>query len=812
MSFTDCIAGNPTLSPAQARKLVAEYEELFDAYKATMGDDLAAAAAAKKYIDIQEKIIAKKNENIVRDVLAWERLNPKVDAVAAEYKADREQASGLFKRTFGKSEVAAAVRSLLESVYTRQQAIERRATLSIADAIEKYRSKGAGLTQDTEGFRAVVRGIFDGASNSDGKAIREVFDYLHKQYEAAGGVIGKIDNYFPQTHNTNLVARTDVNEWKATIRPLLDTNKMIDPDTGMPFTPQKLDAALNETYQSIRTNGLDELARRAEEGKQTFGRAGGVSQRRSSSRFLHFKDADAFFRYNDQFGYGDAGLFDAMMGHISTMTRDIAIMQEMGPKPESMINRLKLKAQANGAGKQAIQTINGMYDVAAGRTSNNGELPGWYLALSNIQNLLRSSLLGSAPVSAMSDSFFAAWTSKMNGVPAMKTMGQYFSLLSPTNAADRQMARRIGFIASAASGNSLRHSRFMDDANGRGMFGWLAGFTNRASGLAIMTDAIRQATVLGTQGFMAEAKSMKMKWADLDPAMREAFARWDMTEADYQNIVNSKSYVEPDSEADFIRPEDVALVNVDTAAKYEMWLVDMAQTASNEPRLLTRAIATGAIFGDATEGTFLRATASSLMMFKSFGITVLLNHMLPALRHAGTARGADRLSQLAPILFMTTLLGAASIQSRDIINGKTPREMNEKFWPAAMMQGGGFGIFGDFLFSDQSRFGSDIFKTLAGPVVGFGSDAFKVFKGNFDKALDEDQESKFLADAFQFGERYIPGVKLWYTRLILERMMLDQAERAIDPNFDNRMRRLENKNREERGQKSWWAAGETTPR
>jgi hypothetical protein len=811
MSFANCILGNPALRPAQAQKLIAEYDELFERYQATMGDDMAAAAAAKKYIDIQEKIIAKKNENIVRDVLAWENLNPKIDRAAASYQKNKDASGMITKKLYGKSNVAAATRSLLESVYTRQQSLERRATLAIGEAIEKYRSKTAGLKQDSEGFKDVVRGIFDGKTNNDGKAIREVFDYLHRMYEQSGGVIGKLDNYFPQSHNAQLVGRTDKESWKNFIRPLLDADKMIDPDTGMPFSSKRLDQALNETYEGIRTNGLDEIARRAEEGKQTFGKGGGVSQRRSSSRFLHFKDADSFFKYNDTFGYGNEGLFDAMMGHISTMTRDIAIMQELGPKPESQMSRLKLKATADKAGPQAINTINGMYDVLAGRTSYNGELPGWYVTMGNIQNLLRSSLLGGAPVSAMSDSFYGAFTSKMNGVPAVKFMAQYAKILNPADARDRQMARRLGFVASAASGNSIKNARFMDDANGRGMFGWLAGFTNRASGLAVMTDATRQATVLGTQGFMAEAKAMKVKWDELDPAMREAFQRWDMTEQDYKNIISAKSYIDPDTEADFIRSEDVAMVDVETATKYDMWLTDMAQQASNEPRLLTRAIATGAILGDAKEGTVLRSTASSLMMFKSFGITVLLNHMLPALRHMGTARGADRLSHIVPILFFTTVLGAVSIQTRDVLYGKTPREMNEKFWGAAMMQGGGFGIFGDFLFSDQSRFGADIFKTLAGPMVGFGTDVYKVFKGNFDKALDDGQESKFMADLFQFSKRYIPAVKLWYTRLLLERLMLDQAERAIDPNFDNRMRRLEGKNREERGQKSWWASGDTLP-
>lgn len=809
MSFIDCILNNPNLRPSQKNALVSDYNDLFERYRVTMGEDAGAAAAAQKYMEIQQSVLTKKNVNMKKDVLAWDSLNRKVDVIAQSYASDKERAGKVIGKLYGKSPEAAAVRSVLENIFTRQQALQRKAELGLSDIVEKYRSKFAGLTQDVEGFKGIVRGVLDGTG--EGKVLREIFDAMHRMYESAGGVIGKIDNYFPQTHNPELVGRSSFEQWRDTIRPLLDVNKMTDPDTGLPFTETRLAGALKDIYDGIRTNGLNEVAERAKAGKQTFGKGGGPAQRHSSSRFLHFKNADAYFQYNAQFGYGDSGLFDAMMGHIHTMTRDIALLQELGPNPNGQMSRLTMKLQGAGAETQAIKTVEGMYSVLSGRTSFNGQLPGWYLTMSNIQNLLRSSLLGGAPISAMSDSFFGAFTAKMNGVPAAKFMGQYFSLLNPANVSDRRMARRIGFVAGAASGSSLTHAKFMDETQGRGVFGWLASFTNRASGLGIMTDSLRQATVLSTQGFLAEAKAMNMAWDEIDTAMKEAFGRWNMDQKDYDNIMRSEAYIDPDSESDFIRPEDVALVDVDTATKYDLWLTDMAQQASNEPRLLTRAIATGAIFGDAREGTILRATASSLMMFKSFGITVLLNHMIPALRHMGTARGMDRFSRIVPIVMGTTILGGAAMQARDVLYGKTPRDMDGKFWAAAMMQGGGFGIFGDFLFSDQSRFGQDIFKTMAGPMVGFATDAYKVFKGNFDKALDDDKEAHFMADLFQFSKRYIPGVKLWYTRLLLERLMLDQAERAIDPNFDNRMRRLENKRKQEAGQRSWWKPGKTVP-
>ena len=41
-----------------------------------------------------------------------------------------------------------------------------------------------------------------------------------------------------------------------------------------------------------------------------------------------------------------------------------------------------------------------------------------------------------------------------------------------------------------------------------------------------------------------------------------------------------------------------------------------------------------------------------------------------------------------------------------------------KFWGAAIMQGGGLGIFGDFLGQDMSRSGSSLAATFAGAQFG----------------------------------------------------------------------------------------------
>ncbi len=807
MSFIDCINASG-LTKGQKEKLVQEFQDLKNTYTGTLGDETAAAAAAEKLVSVTMDVMRKKSENVIRDALAWDRVQKKIDGAAAALDAQKGRAgAGAF--LFGSNSKTAASRMLLEDVYTRQRAIERRATIAVAEQVEKYRSKAAGLKQDAAGFIDVVRAMLgekveSASAMNDGAAFREVFDSLHRQYSAEGGILGKIENYFPQVHDTGLVRRAGFDGWREFILPLLDRDKMVDPATALPLTDAKLEGALREAYSGISTNGLDEGAARAVDGKVNFGKGGGMALKRSTSRFLHFKDADSFITYNRKFGHGDSGLFNAALHHIGGMTRDIAIMQAMGPNPGAMMDRISMKVRGDGATPQGIQLLDGMFDTVAGRNSYNGELPLWYRALRGLQDNMRASYLGFAPVSALSDSFFASYAARLNGLSATSTMGRYFSLLNPLNEADRRIARRTAMVSSVASGNSFAHARFLDDAGGHGILGWMAGFTNRASGLSTMTDVIQQAPVMESMGFMAEAKAGNMTWAEVPPAMKDAFKRWDMGEKEFSEIMAAVPH--DHDGADFLRPEDVALAgHHETATKYEMWLANMAQDASNEPRLITRAITSGAAFGDARPGTANRAFWSSLTMFKSYGITVILNHLMPALQHAATARGVDRLSMIAPLIIGTTVLGAASMQARQVLQGKTPRSMTEgRFWASAAAQGGGFGIFGDFLFSDYSRFGNGLLATMEGPVIGFADDAARVLKGNFDRTLDNGEDPKFMADVFQLASRNIPMIKLWYTRLLIERLVLDHAQRAVDPNFDNRMRRIEQKMHKEYGQDYWW--------
>lgn len=815
MSFEDCInakVGSGKISKSKADALLRDYEDLKARYTESMGDAQAAATASAKIYMVKAEVIGKKVENEMAAAMAQITIRKSLAERAAAIEADKDSAK-VGKWLFGHP-YARAVREKMERTYIRQQALEREAHAMIAELVEEFRSKRAGLQQNVTGFLDVVREVGgrstgNEAASAYGKALRKTFDHLHAMFEDAGGIIGKLDNWFPQVHTPELVGRASFEEWRDFIKPLLDVERMTDADTGLPLTAARLDDAMREAYEGIRTNGLDDVAQRAREGKQTIGRPSEISMRRTSSRFFHFKDTEAFLAYNRQFGVGDAGLFDGVMRHISTMTRDIAVLQDFGPKPGAMMKNLELEMQGRKASGATVSVVKGMFDVLAGRTSYGGELPPWYKFFSGWMNLKRSAYLGSAPVSAMADSYYINFAARANGLPAMKVMGRYLKMLNPANDADRRAARRLFFVASAANGMGLKGARFVEDIERGGWTAWLANFTNRGSGLAAMTDAGQAAPAMELAGVLNEMQIARKGWNDIDPALREAAEAWGIDSADWQRFMKASATYADEVDAHFLLPEDVARLgpdSVESARKLSEWMTGMGQLAVNEPTLLTRSITTGAAFGDGRQGSLVRLVTSNVFFAKSFPITVMINHLFPALREAAQGRG----QRLAGLAVGSAVFGAAAMQARQVITGKDPRDMTTPdFWVAASLQGGGLGLFGDFMFGDHNRFGGSLGATLAGPVVGTTESLLKI--GDLDSLGTDADFEGMLADTWRVVSREVPAVRLWYTRLVVERLMLDQVERMADPSYDSRMRRVEKRMEKKTGQGFWWAPAQVTP-
>jgi len=87
----------------------------------------------------------------------------------------------------------------------------------------------------------------------------------------------------------------------------------------------------------------------------------------------------------------------------------------------------------------------------------------------------------------------------------------------------------------------------------------------------------------------------------------------------------------------------------------------------------------------------------------------------------------------------------------------------------------------------------------------------RAFKGNIDRSLEE-KDVKLTRDLFRVMKRNVPGVSLWYSRVVVERLLLDQIDRMIDPKFDRRIKKAERRMKKDFDQDYWWTPGRTEPR
>ena len=201
---------------------------------------------------------------------------------------------------------------------------------------------------------------------------------------------------------------------------------------------------------------------------------------------------------------------------------------------------------------------------------------------------------------------------------------------------------------------------------------------------------------------------------------------------------------------------------------------------------------------------------NSVLMYKNFPITLGMTHLNRGFQQVGLTGKAK---YLVPMIIGGTLMGALAYEIKQVAAGKKPtppEKMGTKYWLNAMVYGGGLGIFGDFLFSDQNRYGGSFEKTLAGPVASFWGDAIKLTFGNV-KELMSGEKTNAGKELAAFIQRYTPGSSLWYTRLAYERLIMDTLEKLINPNFDKDNRRNIKKLKSRTGQEYWWKPGKIMP-
>jgi hypothetical protein len=687
--------------------------------------------------------------------------------------------------------------------------IEQLGTSILADAhrmfmkgMAHYRTKNLGLSQDKQGLRNMVRELF-GANTGDANARiasgmwSDTAEYLRKRFNRAGGAIPKLEDWgMPQNHDAVRLMDAGKDQWIRDITPLLDLSRMSD-DLGYPLTQGQTRMLLDTMFERISTGGLSDLI----PGKQ-----GGVklANSRRDHRVLAFKDADSWLAYHDKYGTSD--LYATLTDHLSGMANDIAKLEIFGPNPELTYRTLRDLAKKHGVSARNLGFTDSIWNVVSGKANqvNMVRLADFANAT---RHLLVSAKLGSAFLSAISDIAYLRATSKFNGLPASKVLMRQMQLMNPANAVDREAAILMNLGGEAWVNRALAANRFVE-VTGAGFSAKVADFTMRASLLSPWTDAGRKA--FGMEFMRYIQKHADLAFDQLPKELRNGFVGYGINPAHW-DVLRTTTPMRH-RELDFFSIENLmARENLTDKEKTTLASLMQSMVASEMDRAIpmpdsrVRAITTG---GGQARGTVVGELARMAGMFKSFPITVITSHLYRGALMHGTK---NKLTYLANLTIASMVMGGVALQGKEIVRGRNPRNMTDpRFWAAAYIQGGGSGIWGDFLYADANRFGRGPLRTLLGPGYDLGEDILKLTTGTAHE-LARGKTTRLGADMVKFIETYMPGGSIWYARAAFERAVLDQLRLMVDPKARQRFRRITSGRRVNYGQSYWWNPGQAKP-
>lgn len=777
MSLRDCVTRaveGGEMDRERAERILREYDGAFQEFQKSMGYTQAEIEAARA-VSSKWKADAAERRRVMQ--LAAAATDRQVQRLTAHKNIKGEIDPGQYLQDVI-SNTRGAGGSTLAGKY---DAVRRSFRRDMGQAVQNFRANLAGQRKKPELLKKVVREVFgedtgDEVARSIAKSWAGVSEKARLRFNAAGGHIGKRADWgLPQAHDTRAVRKVGYQEWRDFILPKLDLDTMgRDFNNGLAFTPESLEVLLKDAFEAIRTDGYSRRGPSSRAGSAMY-------NRRADHRFFKFNSADDWMAYAERFGSGrDA--FRTMMGHLDNMAMDIAMMEEMGPNPTNTFRYLSdaakdlaAKSQEPGALDKATRkakVADDMLDLFTGR-SNMPQNQKLARGASALRQFLTSAHLGSAVLSSVTDFNTQRIAAGFVGMRKLGSVQQLFRL-----AADKQLranANEAGLIFENAVdiGNAVARYEMEElhiEAASR-----MADFTIRASGLGWLTEIQRQAFGLEFMTQMAKWKSSA--WGDLPAPAQRMLKGYGIGDRDWSVIQRAKTH-ETAKGLQLLRGQEIEQVgDASLADRYMEALSSQTEFAVPSTNIFGKAYVLGRTQPGSLSGEFLRFG----MQFKAFPVTMLVNQVGRIMAEVYEGRPGTAMSYAAGLLIGNTLAGAVAIQLKEASKGRDPRDMTTpKFWTAALAQGGGAGIFGDFLFSDVNRFGGGVAQTIAGPGVGFLDDMLRFSVGNVQEVI-AGEDTGAGKEFVNILRRYTPGGSLWYLRAAYEREVLDQLQTLLDP-------------------------------
>lgn len=728
----------------------------------------------------------------------------------------------------------------IESVEQRTMGVKADLERQLMPTWEALGSDFLGFFQNPEKLLLLVRELRgedtgDALARAGAKAFHDVAESARQTFNALGGNIGKLVDWgMPQHHSQVLVAKAGQQAWVDATLPLLDRTRYVD-EHGAQLNDAQVRQFLSGAWDTISTDGINNL----QPGKNNG--TGKRANRHDDSRQIHFKDAESVIDYWGQ--YGEKTPLEILMGHVESMAKDIAMIEKLGPNPNATWKTIRDQALQDAVKADRVNTqkyegqavaLDTLFNYVSG--ARQPSMRPWLSVTADVLAALNvSAKLGSAAIASFfGDKPLFEAVSHANNIPAIQRWQTELSALDPTNPADRKLLMSQGLMLDYIKSTL---NRFYDELGGgpnaiKQTTGKIANAVMKITGMGLLNEGRKGAFGITAMAAIGDELAAGRSFADLADSDVRLLKTWGITVSDWntwalaQRETMSLRYATVEN---VLTPEAIARIPDDALrsagiigqldgpkeaeAARRNAIVKLLGAVNTESEF---AIVTpgwkerSQFYGGTQRGTFKGELWRSFLQFKSFPWAVFQRGM-DLVANAETPTGKS--AAVAYLVFATTLAGAMTIQTREMLAGKDPRNMVAddwwKFWGAAFIQGGGAGIYGDFLSSgSKTRMGTGVLEVMAGPTIGplLEMGITGPLK-EFDSQL-EGKDYNLGATELRGVKGFVPGSNIWYLRAALDHMIWQQAMEAVSPGYLSSMRQ---RTLRETGQSWWWEPGEMTP-
>ena len=649
----------------------------------------------------------------------------------------------------------------------------------------------------------------DVKASADAKKIGEIlFKYqrsaLQRENRAGSYIRLKEGRVVRASHDQRRMVKVGKEEWSTFINQRIDWDRTAGGEFAARSAEDRM-AFLSRSYDAIVSGVRKDKKEDVIEGVQNdisraFKGPGNLAKRQSANGVFTFKDADTWYDYDQKFGR--ASLREAFLQDLQQSARATALMENLGTNPEAMVERVqkRLLEKHQGDLKKVKQlkreTAAITFDAALAEVTgdvNIGSHTTLARTLHSYRSLQTMAKLGGAWISALSDVAFIASNRIYQGRSLMGAWNDGLTAVfrGMNKGEMREFADRLGVGLEAQLGDFMSRFNAADD---------VAGQTSKMMSLFFKLNLLQPWTESNKRGVTLMiandlGREASKSYAKLPDDLKRVLNIYGIDEAKW-NVARKGATKGPDGRV-YLVPGEISDVNV--RESFFALLTSEADNSVPSPGARERA----AIRRGYRPGTFAGEGIRFLTQFKSFGVTALTKNLGRHMYGYGARRKRDQIMRgvganmgIINSIVGTTVLGYYVMQLKEVIKGREMREPSPEALIAAMLQGGGLGIYGDFLFGEANRFGGGMLETVAGPGITTVAEALDLIQRSRDIVLGGDEDVS--GDTIRLLKGNVPFANLFYTKQAMDYLIWYQLQETVNPGYLRRMeRRIERENNQE---------------